>query len=198
MLPGIVGQYLEHVLPIVFAAVLVASLYLVAEEKKQFLIGCALAAPTLFTLFDLGLVEHQFLQMPRNVLYIFFLTYVCSHILHYLLSARKVVANVIYAALCLYMILGFIWAFIYTALITLSPGSFSLETIGLSDMDRFAEMLYFSFVTITTLGYGDISPVSQLARSVTVLEAITGQIYLAVILARLVGMQISEKDSRGR
>lgn len=194
ILPGLVGQYLELALPVMFVAIMVASLYLVAEEKKEFLTGCVLAVPMLLTLFDLGVIEPQLRSVLGNFSSILFLAYVCRHIFSYLFNARKVASNVIYAALCLYMILGFIWAFIYSTLDIFSPGSVGVEPSTQAVMSRFSEMLYFSFVTITTLGYGDISPVSQLARSVAVIQGIIGQVYLAVVVARLVGMQISEQD----
>lgn len=59
-----------------------------------------------------------------------------------------------------------------------------------------AEMIYYSFVTLTTLGYGDIVPVSPSARSLATLEALTGQLYLTVLVARLVGLQITHSARR--
>ena len=91
--------------------------------------------------------------------------------------------------------LGLIWVFAYFAVELVSPGALALKmTFDLEQhlpREMLAELIYFSFVTLTTLGYGDISPVSSLARSLTITEALIGQVFLAVVIARLVGLQIS-------
>ena len=88
-----------------------------------------------------------------------------------------------------FLLLGLCWAFIYALIEVLNPGSFSVASITTAGSS--SAYTYFSFVTLTTLGYGDISPVAQVARSFAILEAITGQMYLAVLVARLVGTQIA-------
>ncbi len=103
-------------------------------------------------------------------------------------------ADVIFAALCLYLIVGMVWTFIYQLVEVLVPGSIVLKVnADTAASDMFAELLYFSYVTLSTLGYGDIVPLSRLARTMSVIEALLGQIYLAVIVARLIGMQISQQ-----
>jgi hypothetical protein len=82
------------------------------------------------------------------------------------------------------------WSFIFGAVESLHPGSFSIPEIqGISTSRHF---LYYSFVTITTLGYGDITPVTSLARSLSTLEAVIGQLYLVVQVAWLVGVHVSQ------
>jgi voltage-gated potassium channel Kch len=82
------------------------------------------------------------------------------------------------------------WSFIFGVVESLNPGSFSIPDIeGISTSRSF---LYYSFVTITTLGYGDITPVTSLARSLCVLEAVIGQLYLVVQVAWLVGVHVSQ------
>jgi voltage-gated potassium channel len=82
------------------------------------------------------------------------------------------------------------WSSIFAVVESLHPGSFSLPDIeGISPSRGF---LYFSFVTITTLGYGDITPVTSLARSLSILEAVIGQLYLVVQVAWLVGVHVSQ------
>lgn len=191
LLPGIAGPNLSTLLPFMFSVVLISSLYLVARDRRQLIIGCLLALPPLLTNFDLGFMEDTLRTQLNLGLQVIFLVYVCRHLFAYLLAARQVQASVIYGALCLYLIIGFIWAFIFTLLESLDPGAIGVAGESINNF-HFVELLYFSFVTITTLGYGDISPVSQLAQSFAVIEAVTGQIYLAVIIARLVGMQISD------
>lgn len=98
-------------------------------------------------------------------------------------------------AISVYLLLGVIWAFAYSLLEVLSPGSFAFgnQPVDGSHFDRF---IGFSLTTLTTLGYGNISPATPQADSLATLQALTGQIYLAVVIARLVALQIMQADSR--
>jgi hypothetical protein len=93
----------------------------------------------------------------------------------------------IQGAIAIYLLFGISWAYGYVILMHFNPHAFQ-STIGLSQSP--AEWMYFSFVTLTTLGYGEITPLSTPARSLAIGEALTGQLYLAVLLARLVAMGI--------
>jgi hypothetical protein len=102
--------------------------------------------------------------------------------------------NRIIGAICVYLMLGVIWSVAYYLLEFSQPGSFK----GLSEMAPPAlvpDWIYFSFVTITTLGYGDITPVTLTARSLSFAEAIVGQFYIAVLVAGLVSAYISAKQN---
>lgn len=94
--------------------------------------------------------------------------------------------NKIVGAVALYLLLGLIWSIFYTVLIEVSPGSLQGIEPG-AWYDNLPTTTYFSFVTLTTLGYGDISPAKPMAQVVVVLEAVAGMFYLAVIVASLVG-----------
>ena len=104
------------------------------------------------------------------------------------------------AALATYLLLGFLWAGAYSVLFLLQAGSFRLPADAFpsdpSSLRRASDygFLYFSFVTLTTLGYGDITPAAPLARALAALEAVVGQLFLAVTIARLVGMRVSEGE----
>jgi len=86
--------------------------------------------------------------------------------------------------------MALLWAESYNLIELVSPGSFKFAVL-ISETGA-ARFTYFSFVTITTLGYGDIVPATNLARAVSMLEAFFGQIYLVVLVARLVGMHIAQ------
>jgi voltage-gated potassium channel len=108
-----------------------------------------------------------------------------------LLSYRVVTADLIYCAISTYFLIGVMWAGMYIILEGISPGSFS----GISET---SDLLYFSFVTLTTVGFGDITPQSILGKRLAVFEAAMGGIYLAVIIAMIVGRYMSmrtEQDS---
>jgi len=102
--------------------------------------------------------------------------------------------NIITGSVALYLILGFIWAILYTFLIQLSP-----EAIRGVEPENWiyslSTMTYFSFVTLTTLGYGDISPVTPIAKVLVILEAVTGMFYFAIVVASLIGAARNKKNS---
>ncbi len=96
----------------------------------------------------------------------------------------------VFGAIVLYLLLGVIWAFVYAMLGALVPNAFA----GGSGRERvLTEWVYFSFVTLTTVGYGDITPVARAARSLAMLEALVGQLYPAIIIARIVSLQVESK-----
>jgi hypothetical protein len=104
--------------------------------------------------------------------------------------------NRIIGAASIYIVLGLLWAFIYSLLETIEPGSFHFNpALPRAELvhDHVSEFMYFSNVTLTTLGYGDIVPVSRPARMFASLQAIVGQLYVAIIIGRLIGLHISQK-----
>ena len=122
------------------------------------------------------------------------------------LRAHQVDADEIYAAVTAYMLLGVWWACCYAFLdsLHLDPPAFSENLVprdaagGIAG--NFGAALYYSYVTLTTLGYGDILPVHRIVRSFATLEALTGQLYIAVVMARLITLYTSrpkEADRRG-
>lgn len=110
------------------------------------------------------------------------------------LLTGQVDLNIITGSVALYLILGFIWAILYTVLIQFFPEAIS----GLEPenwINTLSTMTYFSFVTLTTLGYGDISPVNSIAKVLVILEAVTGMFYIAIIVASLIGAARNKKSS---
>jgi len=109
---------------------------------------------------------------------------------------NSISVNRIIGAICVYLMLGVIWALCYALLEAMVPGSFKGLTEQAASSSWNPDWLYFSFVTLTTLGYGDISPLTYSARALSYFEAIVGQFYLAVLVAGLVGVYLSEKQGQ--
>jgi hypothetical protein len=111
------------------------------------------------------------------------------------LRATSIESEHIYAALSAYLLAGLSFGVLYWVLELAWPGSLHY---GGSPIDRFSEAdgIYFSFVTLATLGYGDFVPKSEVARGLVILEAVAGQLYLGVMVARLVSLYVSGTAAR--
>ena len=107
----------------------------------------------------------------------------------YLRNSRSVDRTQLYTAVNIYLLLGLLWAALYLAIDAFFPGSIQ---IGSHPADRQIELLYFSLVTLSTIGYGDIVPLSGEARILAALEGVTGVLYIAITVALLVGRFRSE------
>ncbi len=171
--------------------VLLSSLYLVAYNKREFIIGLCLGIPILVSSILTSFITGEAYFYIHHFLVMAFMSYISFHIFRYLFESTDVSLDMICAALCLYLMLGLIWTFIYLNIELYSPGSFSLHEQYHNPKEALPELLYFSYVTLSTLGFGDIVPLSRVARSWATLEAILGQFYLAFVVARLVGLYIT-------
>jgi len=130
-----------------------------------------------------------------------FLIAVAGAILSRVLGKGRITTHRVQGAVAVYLMLGLIWAGAYSLVFLCDPTSFDLgpsmegmvdlEAIQIQGMSRF---IYFSFVTMTTVGYGDITPQSVAAGDLAILQALTGQIYLVVILARLVSLAVAAAE----
>jgi hypothetical protein len=134
--------------------------------------------------------------------YMHLLVLLCFFIWTAWLAARQVLftgsidGNKIVGAVCIYLLLGYIWSLGYLFIAELAPQAFN----GLQQAswhDNFFDALYFSFVTLTTLGYGDISPALPLARFLVIMEAVFGMFYMSILVASLVGVRMSAHTSAG-
>lgn len=113
---------------------------------------------------------------------------------HAIVQPGPVDRNKIIGALCVYLLIGIAWAELYHLLYAYDPGSFS----GVDQQQGYAlswRFMYFSFVTLTTLGYGDVLPLTIYSQTLTVMETVIGQFYLAVLVAALVSAYLSEDRS---
>ena len=117
---------------------------------------------------------------------------VITNILAFIFKSEDVTIEVIYAAMLVYLLMALMWSFVYVLLELINSASFNVAW----SLEQGSQMwsIYYSFVTITTLGYGDITPATELASSFSILEAVVGQLYLVVVVARLVGMHVSSKS----
>jgi voltage-gated potassium channel Kch len=174
------------------ATVLVAASYALIERKHLFAIAIVLSAISIIGTTLLLVSGQHWAVIVSHTSIIVMVAFFSVTILGYVLRGGRVTADKIFAAICVYLLIGYAWAFGYALLDEIAPGAFAnlTETSRHDHVARVTELRYLSFMTLTTVGYGDIVPRSPMARTMTMLEAVMGQIYLTVLIARLVGLHI--------
>jgi hypothetical protein len=174
------------------SAILLLGLYAISHVRRHLVIALVLAIAVLGTKWSAYVIDNEMLLLVNYGLGVFFFTFTACLLLADVLRKGAVTADKIYGALCVYLLIGLTWGFMFLTLEGVQPGSFSLGQGQSTRIDKDpATLVYFSFITLSTVGYGDITPLSPPARSFAFMEAIIGQIYLAVLVARLVGLHIA-------
>lgn len=149
----------------------------------------------LFSVFSAWLDNAGFDQVYLLLLLSFFISSAIRTAKQVLFTG-EIDGNKILGAICLYLLMGLIWAVVYTLIELNFPTSFT-NIKGTSEwFTLFPNFIYFSFVTITTLGFGDISPLLPMSKVIVYLEAVVGQFYLAILVASLVGSHMTSVDKK--
>jgi hypothetical protein len=117
-------------------------------------------------------------------------------ILRFIFRSRRLTVDGIFATVTVYLIIALFFSLLYLLLLAWNPASFNLAVAERTPQLLQSDLLYFSLVTLATLGYGDILPVSETARTLAVIEATIGQFYVAVIVAVFVGMYATQQRDR--
>lgn len=189
---GFIG--IKLLLGIFTTAIFITAIYAVSQKKLFFVIGSLLALPMFTATWSTYFVKIPSLLLVGDCFGILFFAFAVVNILSFVFEQHDVTTDVIYGAIVVYLLIAMMWALIFSLVESLQPGSFTMAQSQVQD-SKFP-FYYYSFVTITTLGYGDITPVTDIARSFAFLEAVIGQIYLVVLVARLVGINISQSIER--
>jgi amino acid transporter len=168
---------------------------LLAQRKRSSRIGWALAVPAFVERLVVYFKPEPIFFVSGMILWLIFFIFITWHLVRGVLKQKEVTSETISMAISVYLLLGFTWGIFYIVLHFLQPSSFNLGQTGGGQKD-FPVLIYFSLTTLSTIGFGDITPVSLQARYAAVAEGITGQFYLAILVARLVGMQMSRAMNR--
>jgi hypothetical protein len=178
--------------PFIYSVAIIAILKTIVTDKKRFYIYCGIKLAVL--LLDVC-VYYEIINVFAEIIYIFslivrlvFFILFVLYLIKELFSTQKITSDTIKGGVCVYVLFGFAWTMIYKIVYMFNPASFSLQ------FREHWSFVYFSFTTLTTIGYGDITPVSSFARMLTSLEGMTGQLFLAIFIARLVGLHIINKS----
>jgi hypothetical protein len=181
-------------------SVFVAGVVLVQPGRMRVRTAIALAlVPIVLTTIALALPSESFWYLfavgvvLANIACLIAFCIYC--VLRYVMQANRITRDQIHAGISVYLMLGFAFGCVYYLLCILDPSCFSVSTAG-REGSRAPDLMYFSFITLTTLGYGDITPVAKMARALVEVEAVGGSLYMAVFMARLVSMAGGEDWNR--
>jgi len=139
------------------------------------------------------LADIPLLQVIGLLFRLFYYILVFISIMRYVIDETPITSDKLAGALSSYILIGIIWTFIYSLFFLMDPANFSFSNPTISESHNW--VMYFSFTTLTTLGYGDITPTSTAVQNYSVIEALFGQVFLAVVIARLVSLQILHKTN---
>ena len=181
---------LNTLIDISITAIFLSSLYAISQKAQNLRIAAGLILPIIAGMWLANLMNIPNIRLLADLCSILFFAFIIIIILSALLKENIVTLDVIYGAVVVFLLMALMWAFIFDIIETLKPGSFQV-TANHSQGTR-VHFVYYSFVTITTVGYGDILPVSLIARAFSILEMVVGQFYLIVLIARLVGINITQ------
>jgi hypothetical protein len=190
-------EYGRLVESVIFTILMLAAVSAVGGRRGALIIAALLAAPAIL----MRWLSHIGLGLPTDVHLIaavVFVAFVIWQLLRFVIAAPQVNAEVLCAAISVYLLFALAWSFIYTILWRGDPSAL----VFTNPVDSKAELrgfnaLYYSVQVLTTITFGDILPVSNLARMLTLVEAVFGVFYLAILVARLVGLYSSAGTSNG-
>jgi len=195
-------EFARSIVDLGITLVFLTAIYLISNATKHFIIGIVLMLPTLLVIWGVKFIDLPQLEYAALIGSVLFFCYICGLILVDIFRAKMVTLDIIAAGVCVYLFFGNICGFIYTIIGMADPNAFNVPAATASYIgDRITDIssaMYFSFVTLTTLGYGDITPIDPFARSLAVLEAAAGQFYLTIFIASLVGVHISSSTNGGK
>jgi hypothetical protein len=217
------GPMIQRGMAIILFIVMLSGLRAISNHRREMVIGVCLAVPAVILNATAAILGIKAAYLSSLVLYGLFFGYLAVLILLDTLRRTEIEAETIYAAVDVYLLLALFWTMGYYLLAVADPGSFHFpetDAIGQIQAERVAvrqepglataegvdwreaheeaqgTLMYYSFVTLTTLGYGDIYPAGDAARILAMLEATLGQLYLVILVARLVGLYTAQESER--
>ena len=196
--PLIPSPVSEAVLTLFTGAVLVASLHAARPGGKPMAVGLALALADCLIGRCTVYFSTRWFVLLQTVLWMTTLIYVTATILRVIFASRAVTVETLLAALCVFLLMGLFGAFAFTLIDLMSPGSFRASHGPVfawaderSRATEFMQLFVFSYATLSGSNCADVAPATGFARNAASLEAMTGQIFLAVVVGRIVGLHVT-------
>lgn len=181
--------YFERV-EVIFALLIFSNLFIIGHKERLLILFIGLIILMVITLHILALYFPPLivdaLRISMVVLFFMLMAYLC---LYYTGQDKTISVTTIFGSICTYFFIGLVFAYIDLLIKLLSPGSFS----GLESGNE-SQGIYFSFITLTTVGFGEIIPLKPIAQTITWLESFCGQLYIAVIIGQMIGRYVADQQ----
>ena len=172
--------------------VLLAGLASMYKNRILIVVGCVLLVPALAARWTFFWLQASELMLVSTLFSLLFTGFNAGALFVYIQRRGSPANDTVYGGICVYVLLGYCFALVFMLLEILTPGSFYYShgnPVGIVQIE--SRLIYFSFSTLTTVGFGDITPLTQPAKSLAMIEAVVGPIFVAVFIARLVGVRTS-------
>lgn len=192
---GVIRQIIWNTL---ISVICFFGVYAVSYNRRNLVVALVFGVPWFVTTWIILLTSpvSQILGLISIISLIFFFTFTASVIFVFILRSAQVSNDVLFGAVSIYMLIGGIFNMLYLLIKTLQSGSFFVDSAyNIDGILDWTDFIYYSFATLTTVGFGDIAPVTSHARSFSIIESIIGVMYLAIIISRLVGMYIAHSKT---
>jgi voltage-gated potassium channel len=194
--------YAESVATITISLVLLTALYAFRATRLYFVIALALLFPSIGCRLVLLFTFYPTLELVGAISSCLFLGVTVVALVSRLFIVRSVTLDMISAAICAYLLMGVTFAYAFAVVELRHPGSFSAALLQRSAhhaplIVSLHSLLYYSFTCLTTTGFGDIAPLSEGARSLSVMEAVFGELFVAILIARLVSLEVAQSMGGG-
>jgi hypothetical protein len=191
------GSIVGVTLQVFFSLILLSGVSMIASGHTLRLLAAALALGTAAVGWVRVYAPSERLAIVGIAMWMVFFAMLAVMVLARAFSEGPINFHRIQGAVAVYLLLGVIWAGAYRLIIHFAPAAFSPVPVG-DEATLMSRLVYFSFVTLTTVGYGDVTAVHAAARSLALLEALAGQLFPAVLIARLVSLEVSNRESKRR
>jgi hypothetical protein len=192
IIPSLPRMYTSHLYPPFFTAIFFCAAFSIRSHRRTLVF---VAAVLILFLWIAYLGDWSELKLVIRFLQILFFFFLVAALVNEISSTPTVTRTVLMDAITAYLLLGFAFSLLVTVVYQLIPGAYNFVDAGNErDYDPIRQNIYYAFVTFTTTGYGDILPIAPVAKSLAILISISGQLYIAIIMALLVGKFASARD----
>jgi len=186
------------VLSLLLSFVLISAVFTITGRSKYSILALILIVPALIAAWTSFFIDSDLLREISSFLTLMVMFLVTFSIFLEVVRAKTPIPrHIIWGAISVYLLIGLSFATLYYMTYIITPSSF-YYSVDPSLVFNFSDFVYFSFVTLATLGYGDIVPITDQARSFAILEAITGSLYLAVLIAKIVSLSLVSTIDKGK
>jgi len=178
----------------IFTFILIAIVYGIRGKRWIIFVGMIIGIPWLTVVWINLRLNVLSLRIVSAILMTFLFSYTLVILIRHIIEAKEISADLLYGAGCIYMLIGFAWSGICITMELIRPESYlQITAEGYKPVSYSSDLVYYSFTTLTTLGYGDITPQLPISRSFAILEAITGVLFMGILIGTIVGIYVAHR-----